>query len=53
MSLTFSMLAVGDEVAVTAVASGGGTGVFFKLNTFGEEAFRSKAGEAIRSFVVV
>jgi len=53
LSLTFSMLAVGDEVAVTAVASGGGTGVFFKLNTFGEEAFRSKAGEAIRSFVVV
>jgi len=35
---------------VTAVASGGGTGVFFRLNVFGEEAFLIKADEAIRSF---
>lgn len=51
LGLTFSILTVGDEIAITATTAGGSTGLLFKINTFGEAAFLDKADEAIRSFV--
>lgn len=50
LGLTFSLLALGDEIAVTAVATGGSQAMFFKINTFGEEAFLDHADWAISSF---
>jgi hypothetical protein len=50
VSLSVSILAVGDRMKVSAITSGGSTGMFFKVNTFGEEAFLAKAVEAIDSY---
>ena len=37
----------GGPVAVSAIASGGSQAVFFKINTFGEEAFLEKLRELL------
>ena len=37
-----------DEILVSAITSGGSQGAFFKLNTFGEEAFLDKIKEVLR-----
>ena len=50
VSLSFSILAVGDRMAVTAVTSGGSQAMFFKINTWGEETFLEKAVQALDSF---
>lgn len=50
VSLCISILAVGERLALSAVSAGGSQAVFFKLNTFGEEAFLQKAAEAIDTF---
>ena len=50
VSLCVSILAVGDRMAVSAISAGGSQAMFFKLNTFGEEAFLQKAAEAIDGF---
>ena len=49
VSLCVSVLAVGEQLALTATTSGGSQAMFFKLNTFGEEAFLDKAVTASRS----
>jgi hypothetical protein len=36
------------EILVSAITSGGSQGAFFKLNTFGEEAFLDKIKEVLR-----
>ena len=36
-----------SEVYVSAIASGGSQGVFFKINSFGEEAFLNKLEELL------
>jgi hypothetical protein len=50
VSLGVSVLAVGDRMAVTAIATGGSQAMFFKVNTFGESAFLAKAVDALRSY---
>lgn len=50
VSLCVSILSVGDQLALTATSAGGSQAMFFKLNTFGEEAFLQKAVDAIREF---
>lgn len=50
VSLCVSVLAVGAELAVSAVSAGGSQAMFWKINTFGESAFLDRAIEAIRSF---
>lgn len=50
VSLSVSILEVGDDLRVALATSGGSQAVFWKLNTFGEEAFMGKAIEAIDSF---
>lgn len=37
----------GDDVQLSAIASGGSQGMFFKVNTFGEEAFLDKLQELL------
>jgi hypothetical protein len=50
VSLCISVLAVGDQLALTATSSGGSQAMFLKVNTFGEEAFLQKAVAAIRAY---
>ena len=50
LSLTVSAMAFGEDIVVSAIASGGSTGMFFKVNVFGEEAFLAKADDAVASF---
>lgn len=50
VSLSVSVLAVDRALAVSAITSGGSQAVFWKLNTFGEEAFLKKAVQAIEGF---
>lgn len=50
VSLTISVLAHGDELAVVAVSAGGSQAVFFKMNIFGEQAFLKLARTAIDGF---
>jgi len=50
VSLSISILAVGGQMKVSAITSGGSTGVFWKVNTLGEGAFLQKAVDAIRSY---
>jgi hypothetical protein len=50
VSLSIAVLAVGQQLSVSAITSGGSQAVFWKLNTFGEEAFMEKAVDALGSF---
>ena len=38
----------GDEIQLSAITSGGSQAVFFKMNTYGEEAFLEKLVELLR-----
>jgi len=50
LTLSVSILAVGDRMEVALTTSGGSQGVFLKFNTFGEGAFMDKGLEAVDSF---
>lgn len=50
LSLSVSVLAVGERMRVSLIASGGSTGMFWKVNTFGEDAFLEKALAAARRY---
>jgi hypothetical protein len=50
VSLTFAIMAVGQQMVVSAITAGGSSAMLFKLNTVGEENFLAKAQEALASF---
>ena len=50
VSLSIMVTGQGDDLAVSAVASGGSEAVLFKINTFGEEAFLEKFNQAVVQF---
>jgi len=50
VSLTVSILAVARQLAVTMISSGGSQALFFKVNTFGEQAFLDRGLDAMQSF---
>ena len=47
LSLTLMLVGSGEELRVSAITSGGSQGVFFKLNTWGEEAFLETLADAL------
>ena len=48
VSLSVTLFQVGNgPVALSAIASGGSQAMFFKINTFGEEAFLDKLRELL------
>ena len=47
VSMNVTLLGRGNSVCISAITSGGSQAVFFKLNTFGEEAFLDKLREII------
>lgn len=47
VSLNVTLFGCGDTIRLSAITSGGSQAVFFKLNTFGEEAFLEKLRELV------
>ena len=47
VSLNVTLFGNGDTVHISAITSGGSQAVFFKINTFGEEAFLDKLREIL------
>lgn len=50
LTLTFAVLASQGQLEVSAITSGGSTGLIWKINTFGESAFLDRAIDAITTF---
>lgn len=42
VSLTVTLVGCGDELFLSAITAGGSQAMFFKINTFGEQAFLDK-----------
>ena len=47
MSMSLTLAGANGSYFLTAITSGGSQGTFFKLNTFGEEAFLETIAGAI------
>lgn len=47
VSLNLTILGIKDQITVSAITSGGSQAMFFKINTFGEEAFLDECASAI------
>ena len=47
VSLNVTLLGNGNTIKLSAITSGGSQAMFFKINTFGEEAFLEKLRELI------
>lgn len=50
VSLNVTMLSDGEKIYITAIAAGGSQAMFFKINTWGEEAFLEVFENAVNSF---
>ncbi|MBE5777057.1 MAG: hypothetical protein E7326_06075 [Clostridiales bacterium] len=50
VSLSVTVLGKGDDLFVSAIASGGSQALFFKVNTFGESAFLDKFIDFVERF---
>ncbi len=47
VSLNVTLFGYGDTIKLSAITSGGSQALFFKINTFGEEAFLDKLREIL------
>ncbi len=47
VSLNITLFGNGDTIHISAITSGGSQAMFFKINTFGEEAFLDKLREIL------
>jgi hypothetical protein len=47
VSLNITLVGDGDRLYLTGITSGGSEAMFFKFNTFGEEAFLEKLRKAV------
>jgi len=47
VSLSVTLFGKGDTVHLSAITAGGSQALFFKINTFGEEAFLDKLRELL------
>lgn len=51
VSMNLTILGYQDEIKLIAVTSGGSQATFFKLNTWGEEAFLDKLIEPVEKYI--
>lgn len=47
LSLTITLIGKGTTLKLSAITAGGSSGLFFKVNTWGEEAFLGKVREVV------
>ena len=52
VSLNLTLVGRGDELFVSAITSGGSQAMFFKVNTWGEEAFLSELAGSLERYAV-
>ena len=52
VSMNLTLLQAGGRIFLSAITSGGSQAVFWKINTFGEEAFLDTITEAVRPYSV-
>ena len=50
VSMNLTLLQAGGRIFLSAITSGGSQAVFWKMNTFGEEAFLDTITEAVRPY---
>lgn len=50
VSLNLTFVGIDDQVALSAITSGGSQAMLFKLNTFGEEAFLDKFIKGVEAY---
>ncbi len=50
LSLSVTVFGKGNDLNVCAITAGGSQAVFFKVNTFGEDAFLRKFADLIENF---
>ena len=50
VSLNITLLGDGDSLYLSAITSGGSQAMFFKINTFGEEAFLSCLDKVVENY---
>ena len=50
VSLNITLCGSGNELHLSAITSGGSQAVFFKINTFGEEAFLDKLVDLVKRY---
>ncbi|NLA95519.1 MAG: hypothetical protein GX838_01565 [Clostridiaceae bacterium] len=51
VSLNLTVMGEGNLLYVSAIASGGSQAIFFKINTFGEEAFLDKCIGSVERYI--
>ncbi|HWQ51561.1 MAG TPA: DUF6054 family protein [Terriglobales bacterium] len=51
VSLNITLVGRGDELFLSAIASGGSQAVLFKINTFGEEAFLDRVRHLMQDYL--
>lgn len=51
VSLNVTLLGNGTMLFLSAITSGGSQGVFFKINTFGEETFLQTCADAVERYI--
>ena len=51
VSLSVTLVGVGDNLFISAISSGGSQAVLFKLNTFGEQAFLDCVIECVNEYL--
>ena len=51
LAANITLLGVGDDLSLSIITSGGSQAVFFKINTFGEEAFADKIAGLVNRWV--
>ena len=51
VSMNLTMIGFENQIDVIAITSGGSQATFFKINTFGEEAFLDKLIEEVEEYI--
>ncbi len=51
VSMNVTIVGKGEELFISAITSGGSQAVFFKINTFGEEAFLTLCKKSVNDFL--
>lgn len=51
VSLNMTLAGEGNRLFLTLITSGGSQAMLFKINTFGEESFLSKAANAVEDYL--
>ena len=52
VSLNVTLLCDGARLFLSAITSGGSQAVFFKINTFGEEAFLNQLADIVEKYII-